>query len=391
MSKTAVYGNKIVKLHVIKMRLKMRQILTLLLALTVFSCSGDKRNKNEEETIKGKINHVGVGNVTLEQIDGSKLVVVDTLTVNPDGTYYSTFKPREPGYYRLNFYQTQFIPLLFGDTDIVVNVDGNSANGWYEIKGSPVMDQLAGINQLVQNFNNDAQKLDDEYRDAYNKNDKQKMTDLQKEYAGKQVELNKLEKQKIRDMGTSLALLQAVNYLDIDNDFDFVDSVAKVIDKNIPDYKIKKDFIDKINQIRNLSVGSMAPEIALPDPDGNIVKLSSLRGKYVLIDFWAAWCGPCRREIPNVVKMYQKYGGKDFEILGVSLDRKKEDWVKAIKDDGMKWKQVSDLKYFNSQAAKDYNINAIPATYLIDKSGKIIDKNLRGEALDDKLAQLFGS
>jgi peroxiredoxin len=270
-------------------------------------------------------------------------------------------------------------------------VDGSSPNGWFEVKGSKPMTELSDINKLVQSFNDEASGLEEKFREAYQKNDKQAMTDLQAQYAAKQVQLTSLVKQKIRQMGTSLALLEAVNYLDMDQNFNFIDSVANVIDKNIPDYKIKRDFMAKIQQLRNLAVGATAPEIELPDPDGNLVKLSSLRGKYVLIDFWAAWCGPCRKEMPNVVKVYQKYGGKDFEVLGVSLDRKKEDWVKAIKDDGMTWKQVSDLKYFNSKAARDYNINAIPATYLIDKDGKIIDKNLRGQALDDKLAELFGS
>jgi peroxiredoxin len=272
-----------------------------------------------------------------------------------------------------------------------VNVDGSSQNGWYEVKGSTPMTQLTDLNNLVQAFSNEVNQLDEEYRDAYSKKEEKKMEDLRAQFTKKQGEINLMIRQKIRAMGTSLALIQAVNYLDMDNDFPFIDSVANVVDSNIPDYQIKRDFINKIRQLRALSVGSMAPEIELPDPEGNIIKLSSLRGKYVLVDFWAAWCGPCRREMPNVVKMYQKYGGKDFEVLGVSLDRKKDDWVKAIKEDGITWKQVSDLKYFNSKAARDYEINAIPATYLLDKDGKIIGKNLRGKTLEDKLAEIFGS
>ena len=108
-----------------------------------------------------------------------------------------------------------------------------------------------------------------------------------------------------------------------------------------------------------------------------------------MIDFWAAWCRPCRVENPNVVALYKKYNSKGFEVFGVSLDRKKEDWVKAIEMDGLSWTHVSDLQYFNSAAARLYNIQAIPATYLLDKEGKIIAKNLRGIALRKKLEELF--
>jgi peroxiredoxin len=138
-------------------------------------------------------------------------------------------------------------------------------------------------------------------------------------------------------------------------------------------------------------VGAIAPEFTQNDPDGNPVKLSSFRGKYLLVDFWASWCGPCRAENPNVVKAYTKYHDKGFEILGVSLDDEKgrTNWLNAIKKDGLTWKQVSDLKAWNNEAAQLYAIKAIPQNVLLDPSGKIIAKNLRAEALDKKLAELL--
>src|SRR5690606_31430035 len=121
------------------------------------------------------------------------------------------------------------------------------------------------------------------------------------------------------------------------------------------------------------------------------VKLSDHKGKYLLVDFWASWCGPCRRENPNLVKAWQKYKDKGFDVFGVSLDRKKENWVKAIKDDQLTWTQVSDLKFWNSEAAKLYGVRAIPSNVLLSPDGTIIAKNLTGEALHSKLEQLLGS
>ena len=116
-----------------------------------------------------------------------------------------------------------------------------------------------------------------------------------------------------------------------------------------------------------------------------------MRGKYVLIDFWASWCGPCRKENPNVVRLYNQYKDKNFEIFGVSLDQDREKWLKAIQDDNLTWTHVSDLKFWQSAAAQLYNVNSIPATVLIDPQGKIVAKNLRGQALEDKVAQLINS
>lgn len=369
----------------------LRPLLKMLLVFGIISCTTDKGAHSGEITIRGKINKVGSGNVYLEQIIGSSLTIVDTMSVNPDGTYFTSYMPDEPGYYRVNFYNTQFVMLLLSDEIIELNVDGDSKTGWFEVKGSTPMSQLTGLERLVKEFNDEAGDLDEQFREAYTQKDEKKMEELRSQFNIGQKNLNQNLKKSIQNMGTSLALLQAVSYLDMDTDFPFIDSIAMVVDKNIPDCRIKLDFIQRIEMMRRLSVGAIAPEIELPDIQGNLFRLSSLKGKYVLIDFWAAWCGPCRRENPNVVKLYQKYKGGDFEILGVSLDRKKEDWVKAIQDDGLTWKHVSDLLYFNSKAARDYQIEAIPATYLIDKDGKIIGKNLRGKSLEDKLAELFGS
>lgn len=141
--------------------------------------------------------------------------------------------------------------------------------------------------------------------------------------------------------------------------------------------------------LRTFAVGAEAPLFAGPSPEGEEISLESLRGKVVLIDFWASWCGPCRRENPNVVKLYDEYKEKGFEILAVSLDKTKDRWVKAIADDKLTWLHISDLKGWQSKYAKQYGVSSIPQTVLLDREGKIMARNLRGKALEAKLADVF--
>lgn len=153
--------------------------------------------------------------------------------------------------------------------------------------------------------------------------------------------------------------------------------------------EIAKKLAAKLDKTKKTAIGVMAGDFSQPDVNGKMIALSSFKGKYVLLDFWASWCGPCRAENPNVLKAYNEFKDKNFDVFAVSLDDKKENWLKAVKDDAMPWTQVSDLKGWKNQAAGMYAITAIPQNFLINPDGKIVASNLRGEALVKKLKELI--
>jgi peroxiredoxin len=203
--------------------------------------------------------------------------------------------------------------------------------------------------------------------------------------------------------------LAALSRMDMSQELDLFKATRDALRTSMPGSEFYTGFRDQVDRMEQqlkaqqaqqaemerlsnlIPVGSEAPDFSQQAPDGRTIALSSLRGKVVLVDFWASWCKPCRMENPNVKKVYEKYHAKGFEILGVSLDRDMNAWTGAIKQDGLPWLHVSDLQFWNNAAAQQYGITSIPFTVLVDKEGKVIDKNLRGPALEAKLTELFGS
>jgi len=202
----------------------------------------------------------------------------------------------------------------------------------------------------------------------------------------------------IQKYSTSPAIVVTVNAIDQEKEWDLYQQVVGQLEKSYPTsptIKNIRQYVDNKNKEKEakkfLLPGNQAKEIALPNPEGDTIKLSDLKGKVVLIDFWASWCRPCRMENPNVVNMYNKYGAEGFTVYSVSLDNNKDRWKQAIEQDGLVWpNHVSDLKKWSSSAAKDYLIKSIPFTVLIDKEGNVVGTNLRGAALENQLKTIFG-
>jgi peroxiredoxin len=338
-------------------------------------------------SINGKITNATSGSIYLhELVDGQQLVARDTATISADGSFTFEGTVTEPTLYRVSTNQQNGLMLVLEGGNVDVQADIADLSNTAKIEGSKESVLFQQLNKLV---NANAQKqmeLEQRFNQAMAENDMEAAEAARADYMAMQQNV----KQMLADHPQSIvSAFGTATLIDPVNDFAFADSMATLYTQYIPSSQYTKMLNQRLAPYKSTAIGSVAPDISLPMPEGGEKALSSLRGKYVLIDFWASWCAPCRKENPNVVRMYNQYKDKGFEIFGVSLDQSREKWLKAIADDKLTWPHVSDLKGWESAAARSYNITAIPQTILLDKEGKIIAKGLRGDELEQKLASLL--
>lgn len=374
----------------------MRNRLLFIIGITTLLACGNVEKKEMpgwDVTVSGKVGFPKEGNISIKKwTDTTEHAII--LDFNRDRyTYQSNVRIEEPGYYRINFFDAQFVDVILDKSNLEVNVDGNAQNGFYEINGSPDVEIFKTIQAIRSGFQGSVElsKLNDDFNKAVEAKDEKGIQALQYQYQQLLKKPNDSIANLLVQKSPSVAVIEFLSKRELDTDqyFPVYEKVAGILKDKWGEYQVAREFIYIVEQLKTVTIGSVAPEISLPDPEGKIVSLSSFRGKYVLVDFWAKWCGPCRRENPNVVKVYKKFKDKGFEVFGVSLDRTKNDWLQAIAEDDLAWTHVSDLQYFNSAAAKTYGINAIPFSILLDPNGVIIAKNLRGNALEAKLEEIF--
>ncbi|MCW3076590.1 MAG: Alkyl hydroperoxide reductase [Bacteroidetes bacterium] len=361
-------------------------IITIATIVTLASCSEEKKGSFE---LKGTFSDSKGEMIFLEKLTSPQPVLVDSVVLDEKGNFeFKNYIPKI-GFYRIKTSPQNFAMLVLDSSD-KVNVTGSikDLGNTYKATGSPETTlfieytelqkqnriQMDSLNQAFQSIMQ-ASKMDSLRMDSLSKM-------FQAPYEAIMNKYNKLVAAKVKNNTNMYASIMAIQSMEPDKNRDLYLALDKGLTAKYPNDKTVRTFHEMINKIMATTTGQEAPEILSPTPEGKELALSSLKGKVVLIDFWASWCGPCRKEMPNVVKAYNKYKDKGFEIYGVSLDQDKDRWVEAIKKDGITWPQVSDLKYWDSEAAKIYGVQGIPYTVLLNKEGQIIAKGLRGAELE---------
>ncbi len=367
-------------------------LISLSLAGLLAACNG---GKNEGFELKGQFKNTNGELIFLEKLAPKGPVVVDSTLVNENGEFEFTNYTPKIGFYRVRTTNENFAMLVLDSADRV-NLSGDlkDLSSSYKATGSAETDLFVKYNSIVKHREVSLDSLQkvfmtliEPFKMNTAKVDSISKT-LQEPYSAL---MNAIEAEMLvlLNKNTNMyASMMGIQSLDPDKNVELYARLDAALSKKYPnDYNVNM-FHQMLERSRATAIGAAAPDIKLPTPDGKEVALSSLKGKVVLIDFWASWCKPCRAEMPNVAKAYAKFKEKGFEIYGVSLDQDKEHWVEAIAKDGITWLQVGDLRPDNEFIRK-YNVETIPMTFLLDRDGKIIAKNLRGEELEKKLAEII--
>ena len=368
--------------------------------------------KNNVVRISGTIvNPVSGAYIYLDELKSNELKSVDSVRISSDGKFNFTREIKQPSFYLLKSTDNNFLTMLVEPGEkLMLKAQNDSLNYTISLNGSKGTELMTEYNKMLRATINKLTGLNNIYTQNVDKPELPKVVEsldsLAQIYLG---EINVYTKKYIDDNLTSLVSLVAlyqqvapsVYVMNPSKDLSYFVKVDSSMFSLYPEYEPVTSLHEQVKELvakvkgetsagPASASGAIAPEISLPTPEGDTIKLSSTRGSVVLLDFWASLCAPCRKENPNLLNVYNIYHKRGFQIYQVSLDKTKESWIKGIQDDHLeKWIHVSDIQYWNSIVVPLYKIESIPCNYLLDKEGRIIASNLRGEKLQNRLAELF--
>jgi len=384
----------------------MQRSLILLLLIFLVSCGPGR----DSFIVTGKLSGGSGQMIYLKEMTSQEMIPVDSTQIDTSGSFHLEGSAEGIKFFALHTLPESFIYLLAENgEEIYLTGEAMDLAQTYEPDGSAHSDLIRELtreqNIMLDRITTLSRIFNDSIRNPNFTEIKARLDTAYEDIVGAQREFtfNFIE-ENLHSLASLMALYQQIGprhyLLDPEKDFQYfvmVDSSLGILypesdavgdlHRQVEELRTKLEF--EVKSAARLGNGIQAPEIALPGPDGDTILLSSTRGNIVLLDFWAAWCPPCRRENPNLVKVYNKYHGKGFEIYQVSLDQTKDAWLKGIEDDKLDWIHVSDLRYWNSIVVPIYGIEGIPMSYLLDREGRIMDRNLRGPMLEAKLDEIF--
>jgi peroxiredoxin len=387
-----------------------KNLIFALILASLVSCM-EQRAKKNEVALQGSLENASDQFLTLEELTTTELIPVDTLWVDADGQVDYRRTIEEAGFFILRMDEKNFVTLLLEPGEkLTFSGDAKRLRKSFEVSGSPGSELISGMSQRQWGDYHKVDSLNKVYREyRYDSDFQEKRVELVQAYNDlfeqHQGYIMAFIEENPHSLASILALYQNFGnklVLREHEHFEYFDNLSQSLSEVYPENKHVIDLKRRVSEHKrmenqrqlaeeHLAPGSPAPDIVLPDPDGNPVSLSSLKGKVVLVDFWAAWCPPCRRSNQELKKIYDKYHDKGFEIYGISLDRTLSQWVKGIEEDEIPWMQVSDLRFWSSPIVALYNVEAIPYSVLIDRDMNIVATGLSPRKLESKLARMFGA
>lgn len=368
----------------------MKKIVIIIIAfISIYSC----KDSNEFNIIASVDGIEDGKQILVRKLGGdNKYVVLDTLNVEEGKFIYTGIAGIPEMHYFFIENIRGYIPVIIEPGDITITIYKDSLNTTV-IAGTPYNNDFNRLKTGMKTISDKSAALRRRAFEARQKKDSSVIEELTASYTALQKEAIELQKGFVEENPQSYIAAIVLKQLLLTNakgiSVEEIQRMHNALPENIKATKEAGEVSLQLHKIGRTAIGVVAPDFSAPNPEGETLSLKDVKGKVTLIDFWAAWCKPCRAENPNIVALYNKYHEKGLNIIGVSLDKEAEDWKKAIADDGLIWKQISHLKHWQDPIAETYNVRAIPANFILDSAGKIMAKNLTGKSLEAKIEELL--